>query len=98
MDLVQLWDDMAAMSFLENLIANELSPASLENYIAILSHFFSIYGWLLDISNIRRLMLMVKSVRMNSNLKPKIKGVLTVNMLKKIITHLDDIMNAVSFK
>ena len=43
-------------------------------------------------------MLMVKSVCVNSNLKIKIKGVLTVNMLKKLTTCLDDMVTAVSFK
>ena len=98
MDLLQPWVDLAVLTFFEYLIANNLSPASLQNYIAVLSHFFAIYGWPLEGLRSRKLCLMIKSVRVNSNLKPKIKGVLSVDMLKKLLINFDFVENALSIK
>ena len=98
MDLLQPWVDLAVLTFVEFLIANNLSPASLQNYIAVLSHFFAIYGWPLEGLRSRKLCLMIKSVRVNSNLKPKIKGVLSVDMLKKLLINFDFVENALSIK
>ena len=58
--LVQPWDDVAVVTFFEYWIVNVLSPASLQNYIAILSHFFSIYGRLLEVLKSRKLLLIIK--------------------------------------
>ena len=51
------------------------------------THFFSIYVWPWEVLNSRKLVL-----------KPKIKGVLTVNMLKNMIMCLNLVANAVTFK
>ena len=98
MELLQPWDELAVMMFFEYLILNKLSSASLQNYIAVLSHFFVIYGWSLEGLKSSKLCLMIKSVRVNSNLKPKIKGVLSVDMLKNVLINLQLVDNAVTFK
>ena len=41
---------------------------------------------------------MIKSVHVNSNLKPKIKGILSVDILKSVLDTLDTVKNAVTVK
>ena len=92
------WDEVAVLSFLEHLIQQGLSAASVSNYISILSHFFALYGWPEAVLHARKTLLLVKAVKMHNPMKPKIKGILSVTMLKELMFHVVKDVNALVFK
>ena len=85
MSLRQPYDDVTVTAFFEYLIYNKLAGPSLQNYVSILSHFFCMYGWPTAVLHSRKIKLMIKSVLTNNPLKPKVKGVLSVENLKQLI-------------
>ena len=92
------WEEIAVLSFLEYLTQQGLSAASVSNYLSILVHFFAMYGWPEAVLHARKTILLIKAVKMHNPMKPKIKGVLSLNMFKQLMSHLVQDVNVVVFK
>ena len=86
------------LSFLEYLIQQGLSAASVSNYLSILANFFTLYGWPEAVLHSRKTLLLLKVVKMHNPMKPKIKGVLSIATLKQLVLKLDQDVNLVVFK
>ena len=80
MDLMFSWQEVAVVTFLEYLVRSSLSVASLQNCLTGLSHYFALYSWSGAALQCRRTLLLVKAVKIYNPLKPKIKGILSVDM------------------
>ena len=98
MDLSVPWQEVAVVAFLEFLVRSSLSAASLQNYLSALRHYFEMYNWSVTALQARRTLLLVKSVKIHNPLKPKIKGILSVGMLKDLISMLGSMPNAVVYQ
>ena len=82
------WEEVAVLSFLEYLIQQGLSASSVPNYLSILTHFFALYGWPKAVLHARKTLLLIKAVKMHNPMKPRIKGVLSLTMLKQLMLHV----------
>ena len=71
--------------YLEFLVLNGLSASSLHNHLAVLNHFFALYCWPVQALSSRAVFLFCKSVKMNSKMNLKLKGVFTIPMLTQLI-------------
>ena len=76
--------------YLEFLIQNGLSAVSLHNALSVLQHYFALYSWNVANLSSRKVVLMCKSAKNNLPLKPKVKGIFTVDMLNMLerLVHL----------
>ena len=92
------WTELAVITFLEFLGQNSLSAASLQNYVTVLGHYFSMYAWPKAALQARRTVLLIKSVKMNSVMKPKVKGVMSIQMLKLLVEKLQVIPNDLTYR
>ena len=98
MDITVPWQEVAVVAFLEFLVRSSLSAASLQNYLSALHHYFEMYNWSVTALQARRTLLLVKSVKIHNPLKPKIKGILSIDMLKGLISMLGSMPNAVVYQ
>ena len=58
---------------------------TVRNHISILTHYFQIYNWPLQGLQSRPVLLFVKSLKYNGLIKPKIKGILNITMLRELV-------------
>ena len=98
MEILILWQEVAVLAFLEYLTRSSLSAASLQNYLSALHHHFELYNWSVAALQGRRTLLLVKSVKMHNPLKPKIKGILSIDMLKGLMSVLGTMPSAVVYQ
>ena len=84
--------------YLEFLIQNGLSAVSLHNALSVLQHYFALYSWNVANLSSRKVVLMCKSAKNNLPLKPKVKGIFTVDMLERLVHLTSDLPNAETFK
>ena len=91
------WQEVAVVAFLEYLIRSSLSAASLQNYLSALHHYFELYNWSVATLQGRRTLLLVKSVKIHNPLRTKIKGVLSVDMLKGLMSVFATMPNAIVY-
>ena len=98
MGILRPWTELAVITFLEFLAQNSLSAASLQNYVTVLGHYFSTYAWPKAALQARRTVLLIKSVKMNSVMKPKVKGVMSIQMLKILVEKLQVMPNYLTYK
>ena len=63
-----------------------------------LHHHFELYNWSVAALQGRRTLLLVKSVQIHNPLKPKIKGILSVDMLKGLMSVLTNVPNAIVYQ
>ena len=84
--------------YLEFLIQNGLSTVSLHNALSVLQHYFALYSWNVANLSSRKVVLMCKSGKNNLPLKPKVKGIFTVDMLERLVHLTSDLPNAETFK
>ena len=85
MEILIPWQEVAVVAFLEYLVRSSLSAASLQNYLSALHHHFELYNWGVAALQGRRTLLLVKSIKMHNPLNPKIKGILSIDMLKGLL-------------
>ena len=78
--------DVTVTAFFEYLILNNLAGPSLQSYLSMLNHFFCMHGWPTTVVQFTKIKLMVKSVLINNLLKPKVKGVLSVDNWKQLVS------------
>ena len=98
MDITVPWQEVAVVAFLEFLVRSSLSAASLQNYLSALHHYFEMYNWSVTALQARRTLLLAKSVKIHNLLKPKIKGILSIDMLNGLISVLGSMPNAVVYQ
>ena len=98
LQLSQLDSFKAVSLFIEYLAQQGVRSQTLNNYITVLKHFFSLYN--LDVSPLqsRSIQLAIRSVAYNTPLRFKIKGVLTINKLRQLIRALQGIHNENMYK
>ena len=84
--------------YLEFLIQNGLSAVSLHNALSVLQHYFALYSWNVANLSSRKVVLMCKSAKNNLPLKPKVRGIFTVDMLERLLHLTSDLPNAETFK
>ena len=56
------------------------------------------YAWLKAALQARRTVLLIKSVKMNSVMKPKVKGVMSIQMLKSLVEKLQVMPNYLTYR
>ena len=85
MDLQDLSCTETIIVYLEFLVVNGLSASSLHNHLAVLNHYFSLYRWPVQALSSRAVSLFCRSVKMNSKMNLKSKGIFTIYMLSQLI-------------
>ena len=63
-----------------------------------MGHYFALFGWPVSALQARRTLLLVKSVKINNPLNPKVKGVLSVKMLKALMSVMATMEDFVVYK
>ena len=71
--------------YLEFLVVNGLSVAYLHNHLAILNHYFALYQWPAQALSSRAVTMFCRSVKINSKMNLKMKGIFTIPMLTQLI-------------
>ena len=71
--------------YIEYLIEQGLKGCSIRNSLSVLKHYFAIFGWPVRALTGRKVTLLIKSVQINAKMSIKIKGIITIPLLRKII-------------
>ena len=83
------FDDLTCIEtvivYLEFLVVNDLSVASIHNHLAVLHHYFALYQWPVQALSSRAVTMFCRSVKMNSKMKLKMKSIFTIPMLTHLI-------------
>ena len=79
------WKLSTLLAFFEYLAINALLAATLQNYVSVLNHYFKLHTWPTASLASRHVLLLIKSVKMNSRMNIKLKGVFTINMLAELL-------------
>ena len=95
---LQLEDIDTTLVFLEFLAPNGSSSSSLTNYISAIRRFFKIFDLSDHCLNHRKIYLLIKSVSMNSNYKPRYKANFTVHILSNLVRACDTMSQGHVFK
>ena len=92
------WKLHTLLAFFEYLAFNALSAATLQNYVSVLNHYFKLYGWPTASLASRQVQLFIKSVRMNSKMNIKLKGIFTIAMLKELLNIVSQYEDGIVFQ
>ena len=84
--------------YLEFLAQKNFKACSLRNNVAALKHFFALFDWPVKALTYRRVQLLLKSVKMNVKMNVKIKGVISISMLKRLMKIVHKFYNGVTHK
>ena len=99
MELTVPWQEVGVVAFYsEYLIRSSLSASSVQSYLPVLHNYFSLNNWSVAALQGRRTLLLVKSVKIHNPLKPKIKGILSVDVPKCLISVLSNMPDAVVYQ
>ena len=71
--------------YLEFLVVNGLSAASVQNHLTVLHHYFTLYQRLVQALSARAVTMFCRSIKINSKMNLKMKGVFTIPMLTHLI-------------
>ena len=92
------WKLHTLLAFFEYLASNTLSAATLQNYVSVLNHYFKLYGWSTVSLASRQVLLFIKSVKMNSKMQIKLKGIFTLAMLEELLHIASQCQNGIVFQ
>ena len=81
--------DEHVLLFVQFLVCNDLSCASILNYLSALRFKFQWFGWSVQPLNSYRLSLLLKSIKNNIRRLPKLKGVFDISTLVAICKECD---------
>ena len=84
--------------YLEFLAQKNFKACSLRNNVAVLKHFFALFDWPVKALTCRRVQLLLKSVKLNVKMNIKIKGVISISMLKRLMKIVNKYYNGVTYK
>ena len=84
--------------YLEFLAQKNFKASSLRNSISVIKHFFALFDWPVIALSSRKVQLLLKSVQMNAKMNVKVKGVITIEMLKKLMKLVHKYYNGVTYK
>ena len=84
--------------YLEFLAQKNFKACSLRNSISVLKHFFALFDWPISALSSRKVQLLVKSVQMNARMNVKVKGVITIDILKKLVKVVQKYYNGITYK
>ena len=71
--------------YIEYLIQQGLKGCSIRNSLSVLRHYFAMFGWPVRALTGRKVNLLIKSVQINAKISIKVKGIITIPLLRKII-------------
>ena len=71
--------------YIEYLIQQGFKSCSIRNNLSVLKHYFAMFDWPIRALTGRKVTLLIKSVQINAKMSIKIKGIITIPLLKKII-------------
>ena len=74
--------------FIEYLAQQGLRAQTITNYISVLAHYFTLYGLDTSVLSNRLYSLAIKAIAHNAPLSFKVKGILSVNKLKELVSAL----------
>ena len=92
------WTEAAVLMYMEYLVSHGLAAVTLQNHIAVLSHYFAIFKWPLHVLPSTKVTLFVKLVKINMPKSVRVKGVFSVAMLRQLILVTEMFDDAVTFK
>ena len=84
--------------YLEFLAQKDFRTCSLKSSISVLKHFFALFDWPVIALSSRKVQLLLKSVQMNAKMNVKVKGVITIEMLNKLVKIVHEYYNGVTYK
>ena len=73
------------LAYIELLAQNNLSSITVKNRLSVLSYYFQMYNWPIKGLQTHEVLMFVKSLKYNGLVKPKIKGILNMAMLKQLV-------------
>ena len=85
MNLHDVTCSLTVVVYLEFLVLNVLSVASMHNHLAVLQHYFALYDWPTQVLSSRTATIFYRSVKMKSKMFLKMKGIFTISMLQQLI-------------
>ena len=84
--------------YLEFLAQKNFKACPLRNNVAVLKHFFALFDWPVKSLTCRRVQLLLKSVKINLKMNVKVKGVISISMLKRLMKTVHKYYNGVTYK
>ena len=81
--------EQQVLLFVQILVCNDLSSASILNYLSALHYKFQWFGWSVQPLHSFRLSLLLKSIKNNIRRLPKLKGVFDIDTLVTICQQCD---------
>ena len=84
--------------YLEFLAQKNFKACSFRNNVAVLKHCFALFDWPVKKLTCRRVQLLLKSVKMNVKINVKVKGVISISMLKRLMKIVHKYYNGVTYK
>ena len=89
------WKLHTLLAFFEYL---PLSAATLQNYVSVLNHYFKLYRWPTVLLASRQVLLLIKSVKINSKMNIKLKGIFTIAMLEELLQIVSQCQDGIVFQ
>ena len=79
------YHEAVVIVYIEYFIQQGLQSCSIRNHISVLKHYFAMFNWPITALTGRKVTLLVKSEQINAKMSIKIKGIITIPLLKKIV-------------
>ena len=84
--------------FVEYLHVQGLKYPTVLNYVSVLRHYFAYYSLPLQNINHKKVKMLLKAIAMNATYVPRFKCIITIPILKNIVSHCHHIKNGIVFQ
>ena len=85
------------LMFVEYLHVQGLKYPTVLNYVSVLRHYFAYYSLPLENVNHKKVKMLLRAIAMNATYVPQFKGIITIPILKHIVTQCHHIKNGIVF-
>ena len=86
------------LMFVEYLHVQGLKYPTVLNYVSVVRHYFAYYSLPLQNVNHKKVKMLLKSIAMNATYVPRFKGIVTIPILKDIVTYCNHIKHGVVYQ
>ena len=84
--------------YFEYLAQNNIRACSMRNHLSVLKHYFGLFNWPIVALTSRKVMLLIKSVQMNTKLRVTVKSVMSISLLEKMSKTLTKFQNGITYR
>ena len=98
LSIVDFTSLLFVLMFVEYLHVQGLKYPTVLNYVSALRHYFAYYSLPLQNVNHKKVKMLLKAIAMNATYVPCIKGIITIPILKNIVTYCNHIKHGIVFQ